>query len=111
MGISKTEQYTKEQTEFAGILKALGHPARWAIIELLLAKKECVCSDIMEEIHLSQPTVSQHLKALKDVGLIQGTIEGKSICYCINPKVFKIVLEKMHGIETSLSDASNISCC
>ncbi len=84
MGLTKTAGFTKAQIETAAIAKALGHPARIAILEFLAQRDACVCGDIVDELPLSQSTVSQHLKELKNLGLIQGTIEGPSVCYCIN---------------------------
>ena len=89
MGVTKTEHFTQEQNDIAILLKALAHPARIAIIEYLLSVDSCICNDIVDEIKLAQPTVSQHLKELKNAGIIQGEIDGKSICYCINPESFK----------------------
>ena len=89
MGATKTEHFTQEQNDIAILLKALAHPARIAIIEYLLSVDSCICNDIVDEIKLAQPTVSQHLKELKNAGIIQGEIDGKSICYCINPESFK----------------------
>ncbi len=86
MGLTKTEEFTKTQNDLAAIAKALGHPARIAILQFLIKAKSCVCGDIVEELPLSQSTVSQHLKELKKVGLIKGDIEGPSVCYCIDEK-------------------------
>lgn len=86
MGLSKTEEFSKEQNEIAAIAKVLGHPARIAILQYLAKKKSCVCGDIVDELPLSQSTVSQHLKELKKAGLIKGEIEGPSVCYCIDTK-------------------------
>ncbi|UOU96692.1 metalloregulator ArsR/SmtB family transcription factor [Chryseobacterium daecheongense] len=91
MGATKTDFFTEEQNKLATIAKALGHPARIAIIEYLLKVDECICGDIVNELPLAQPTVSQHLKELKNAGLIKGNIEGNSICYCIDEKAFEIV--------------------
>jgi len=84
MGLTKTEIFTEEQNKMAAIAKALGHPARIAILQQLFKLNSCICGDLVEEIGLAQPTISQHLKELKKVGLIQGNIEGTSVCYCIN---------------------------
>ena len=84
MGITKTEQFSIEQNELALIAKAIGHPARIAILEHLYKTHGCVCGDIVNEIGLAQATISQHLKELKEVGLIKGSTEGSSICYCID---------------------------
>jgi DNA-binding transcriptional ArsR family regulator len=88
VGTSKTEIFTKDQNEMARLAKALGHPARIAIIEFLVRTNACYCGDIVDEIGLAQATVSQHLKELKNAGIIKGNIEGTSICYCINPEVW-----------------------
>ena len=84
MGASKTEHFTEQQNDIAALAKALGHPARVAIIDYLLSVDACICGDIVNELPLAQPTVSQHLKELKNAGLIKGTIEGNAICYCID---------------------------
>jgi DNA-binding transcriptional ArsR family regulator len=88
MGLTKTTGFTKSQMELASFTKALGHPARIAILQFLIEQKACVCGDIVAELPLSQSTVSQHLKELKNAGLIQGDIEGPSVCYCINEKTW-----------------------
>jgi ArsR family transcriptional regulator, arsenate/arsenite/antimonite-responsive transcriptional repressor len=84
MGTTKTEQFTAEQNKLAIMAKALAHPARIAILEHLYKTEGCICGDIVDEIGLAQATISQHLKALKEVGLIQGNTEGSSVCYCID---------------------------
>jgi ArsR family transcriptional regulator len=84
--------------ETARLAKALGHPARVAIVRMLLRCGECVCGTIVEGMPLSQATVSQHLKVLKDAGLVRGEIDGPRVCYCINPeavKRFKSLLEQL----------------
>ena len=82
MGATKTEHFTDKQNEIATLAKALGHPARIAIMEYLLKVDTCICGDIVNELPLAQPTVSQHLKELKEAGLIKGDIEGAKVCYC-----------------------------
>lgn len=89
MGATKTDLFTTEQNEIALMAKAMAHPARVAILQLLVKKNTCICGDLVEELGLAQATTSQHLKELKMAGIIQGTIEGVSVCYCINPKVWK----------------------
>jgi predicted transcriptional regulator len=84
MGLSKTQIFNKEQNHLANIFRVLANPARIAILQYLSRQQGCICNDIVEEIGLAQPTISQHLKELKNIGLIQGEIEGKKICYCIN---------------------------
>ena len=86
MGITKTAGFTKAQLEIAEVAKVLGHPARIAILQFLAKQKSCQCGDIVGELPRSQSTVSQHLKELKSIGLIKGTIEGPSVCYCIDEK-------------------------
>jgi predicted transcriptional regulator len=83
MGLTKTEIFTAKQNKLATMMKALAHPARIAIIQYLIKADTCVCGELVEEFGLAQPTISQHLKELKNAGLIKGTIEGASICYCI----------------------------
>ncbi|NET31213.1 MAG: helix-turn-helix transcriptional regulator [Cyanothece sp. SIO1E1] len=84
MGLTKTENFNAEQNELAKIAKALGHPARIAIIQHLLKVNSCIGGDIVDEIGLAQPTISKHLKELKAIGIIKGTIEGTSVNYCID---------------------------
>ena len=86
MGITKSDIYTEEQNQVAAYAKVLGHPARIAIIQELVERKTCVCGDLVNEIGLAQATISQHLKELKQAELIQGEVEGTSVCYCINTK-------------------------
>lgn len=109
MGITKSEHFTEEQNQLANTLKALGHPARIAIIEYLLEKKSCICGDIVNELPLSQPTISQHLKELKNVNIIQGSIEGNSICYCLNIETFQKIEKYIQLIITTQN--LNKSCC
>ena len=89
MGTTKTEIFTEKQNRLAQMMKALAHPARIAIIQQLLKSNSCICGDLVDELGLAQATISQHLKELKNAGLIQGTIEGTSVCYCIDPKTWK----------------------
>lgn len=84
MGLTKSEIFTDQQNQISNIAKAIGHPARVAILQHLFKIKSCICGDLVDEIGLAQPTISQHLKELKNLGLIKGNIEGTSICYCIN---------------------------
>ena len=84
MGLAKTEIFSDAQNEIALFAKAFGHPARVAILEYLFRTNTCVCGDLVNEIGLAQPTISQHLKELKLLGLIKGNVEGTSVCYCID---------------------------
>lgn len=108
MGATKTEHFTEHQNQIATIAKALGHPARVAIIEYLLKVNECICGDIVNELPLAQPTVSQHLRELKNAGLIKGNIEGNAICYCIDETALKILEDYFGRIITTLA---NKKCC
>lgn len=89
MGKAKTDEFTVRDVRIARYAKALAHPARIAILQVLLQKRACVCGAIVDELPLSQSTVSQHLKELKEAGLIKGDIEGTSVCYCIDPVEWK----------------------
>ena len=89
MGATKSLEFSVKENRLAKYAKALGHPARVAILKLLASKKPCICGDIVDELPLSQSTVSQHLKELKDAGLIKGEIEGAKVCYCIDAKEWK----------------------
>ena len=84
MGLTKTQIFSNEQNQLAVIFRVLANPARIAILQYLSRQKGCICNDIVEEIGLAQPTVSQHLKELKQSGLISGEVDGKRLCYCIN---------------------------
>lgn len=88
MGLTKSGIFTDKQNKLAAMVKAIGHPARIAILQHLLKSQACICGDIVEELGLAQATISQHLKELKKVGLIKGNIEGTSVCYCIDEKVW-----------------------
>jgi ArsR family transcriptional regulator len=109
MGLTKTEDFSEKQNELSMLMKALGHPARIAIIELLLKSDSCICGDIVDELPLAQPTVSQHLKELRNAGLIKGNVEGTSICYCLDEKTWN----KLQKIMTQLFDKieQKKSCC
>jgi len=89
MGLTKTEIFTEEQNRIADLAKAFAHPARVAILQLLAEKKACVCGDLVDELPLAQATVSQHLKELKRIGIIQGDIDPPRVCYCINEPVWE----------------------
>ncbi|HRO76522.1 MAG TPA: metalloregulator ArsR/SmtB family transcription factor [Crocinitomicaceae bacterium] len=108
MGATKTEHFTDKQNAIATLAKALGHPARIAIIEFLLKTDSCICGDIVNELPLAQPTVSQHLKELKNAGLIKGNIEGNAICYCIDEKAFNNLNKYFSNI---IIKATNQKCC
>ena len=88
MGLSKKDSFDHLQNRIADLAKALGHPARIAILQFLASQNACMCGDIVEELPLSQATVSQHLAELKRVGLIKGEIDGPKVCYCIDKKAW-----------------------
>jgi len=110
MGLTKEEIFTKEQNYFSSIAKVLGHPARIAILESILKRKTCICGDLVDEIGLAQATISQHLKELKNIGIIQGNIEGTKVCYCINPKKWKEIQVLFDKMFSSYFDEES-SCC
>ena len=107
MGASKSESFSEIQNELGMLFKALAHPARVAIIEYLLSVDTSICSDIVNVLPLAQPTVSQHLKELKNAGIIKGSIEGTAICYCINSDVLKKFENYFSNITTTLKN----KCC
>ncbi len=109
MGLTKSEIFSKEQNKLASMMKALGHPARIAIIQTIIKAQACICGDLVDELGLAQATISQHLKELKSVGIIQGTIEGTSVCYCIDDKVwsqYQTMFDSFFGKYNSKA-----SCC
>jgi predicted transcriptional regulator len=108
MGVSKTDLFTKAQNDLATVAKAFAHPARIAILEHLLSANQCINSDLVEELGLAQATISQHLKELKSVGLIEGTVEGTSMCYCINPIIWNQTKEQLSEL---FSQFNSSSCC
>ena len=106
MGVTKSEIFTEEQNEIAMLAKVLGHPARIAILQNLIHRNTCVCGDLVADIGLAQPTISQHLKELKRIGIIKGTIEGTSVCYCIDEDRWSSIQHTMIQFFQSNSD-----CC
>src|SRR3954447_16911174 len=109
MGATKTEHFTDKQNIIAAMTKALGHPARIAIIEYLVKVDTCICGDIVKELPLAQPTISQHLKELKNAGLIKGNVEGNSICYCIDEKAIDKLQNYFATISKKLENKK--ACC
>jgi DNA-binding transcriptional ArsR family regulator len=109
MGLAKTEIFTLEQNSIACFAKALGHPARVAILQHLFKTNQCICGDLVLEIGLAQATISQHLKALKSLGLIQGNVEGTTVCYCVDFKNWS----KMKQILSAFldQDLNPYQCC
>ena len=111
MGLTKSDLFSDQQNELAIIAKVLGHPARIAIIEYLIKKNACVNSTLVNEIGLAQATISQHLKELKEIGMIQGTIEGASMSYCINPEKWIQIKDLFESLFTRLDSIVTDNCC
>lgn len=110
MGATKSEEFSVKDNRVAKYAKALSHPARVAILKLLIQKQACVCGDIVDELPLSQSTVSQHLKELKEAGLIKGDIEGAKVCYCIDEKEWNTAKNLLSEIFVSYN-VSAAKCC
>ncbi len=107
MGTTKTQIFNERQNELASTFRVLANPARIAILQYISTQKACICNDIVDEIGLAQPTISQHLKELKSIDLIEGEIDGKKVCYCIN-------LNRWNEIQVLLNeffDQTKINCC
>jgi DNA-binding transcriptional ArsR family regulator len=109
MGTSKEELFTKKQIRKAKLAKAFAHPARIAILEYMVYHQQCICGDLVNEIPLAQSTLSQHLKELKEAGLIKGEIDGVKICYCINEKIWNEAMISFN--EMFYSYKNKINCC
>ncbi len=111
MGITKSDFFTEGQNKIAQWMKALGHPARIAIIQFLLEKKSCICGDIVDELPLAQATVSQHLRELKNAEIIKGNIEGNSICYCLNINTISQIQLFINQLNKDVFDNVENKCC
>lgn len=111
MGITKTDLFTEEQNGIATTAKVFAHPARIAIIQYLLKADTCVNGTLVQELGLAQATISQHLRELKNVGIIQGTIEGVSMSYCINPEKWNEVKELFAGLFNQFDEKCGVDCC
>ncbi|AJW65299.1 HTH-type transcriptional repressor CzrA [Elizabethkingia miricola] len=109
MGTTKTEIYTDKHNKLASLFKVLGHPARIAILQYIINQKSCICNDLVDELGLAQATISQHLKELKNIGIIQGSIEGKSVCYCIEENVWKQLQEEFNAFFNQ--EVKTNQCC
>jgi DNA-binding transcriptional ArsR family regulator len=107
MGVSKSDFFSVEQNEMAILFKAMSHPARVAIVNYLLSVDACICGDIVKELPLAQPTISQHLRELKNANIIKGTIDGTAICYCINVETIQKVEKYFSSITIQLKN----KCC
>ena len=110
MGVTKSDLFTKEQNEIASLAKAFGHPARVAILMHLLKSNTCINSDLVQELGLAQATISQHLRELKDMGIILGNIEGVSVSYCINAKRWDEIKGLFDGLFQQFNCDAD-SCC
>ena len=109
MGTTKSEIFTGEQNRLAAMLKALAHPARIAILQHLIKANACICGGLVDELGLAQATISQHLKELKNAGLIKGAIDGVSVCYCIDPRGWKLLQAQVTSLFNSYDTVN--SCC
>ncbi|PSQ95606.1 MAG: transcriptional regulator [Bacteroidetes bacterium SW_9_63_38] len=108
---TKADQFDAETAAMAEQAKALSHPARLAILRVLAERSECICGEIVEDLPLAQSTVSRHLKVLKEAGLIRGTVDGPSVCYCLDPEAITTLGEQFGAFFDELSDAAEeISC-
>jgi DNA-binding transcriptional ArsR family regulator len=110
MGVTKKEKFIKKHNDIATIAKAIGHPARVAILDILINEDNCICGDIVEKLPLAQPTISQHLKELRSAGIITGTVEGNAICYCINNNTLSALLKYFQTIVYKLEKKNKICC-
>lgn len=110
MGVTKSEIFSDKQNRLAGMMKALAHPARIAIIQHLIKANACICGDLVGAFGLAQPTISQHLKELKQAGLIQGTIEGTSVCYCIDPKTWAAYQKEIGALFAAYKGNADCKC-
>lgn len=111
MAFNKKEEFTQKEQDLAAFAKAISHPARIAILKVLAEKNECICGDIVELLPLAQSTVSQHLKELKNAGLIDGSIDGPRSCYCINWKAFEKFNTEFNSLFDKLKIKNEKACC
>ncbi len=111
MGVTKTNLFTQEQNDLAQVAKVFAHPARIAIIQYLLKANACINGDLVQELGLAQATISQHLRELKEIGIIQGTIEGVSVSYCINPFRWVEIQKLLNQLFDQFIDPSTKDCC
>jgi predicted transcriptional regulator len=102
MGITKTDTHSAQRLRLARMYKALGHPARLAIVQLLIQQDSCMCGDLVSELPLAQSTVSQHLHALKEAGLIKGTVSGAATCYCIDAQAVSDLEKHIESMQNHL---------
>lgn len=107
MGLTKTYMFTEKQNELAKVAKVLAHPARVAILEYISKQDACICTDLVDIIGLSQPTISQHLNEIKKIGLLKGTFEGKNLCYCIDQERWEELQQTFHLFFSNITR----NCC
>lgn len=108
---TKADQFDTDTAKMAELAKALSHPARLTILRVLAERSECVCGEIVEDLPLAQSTVSRHLKVLKEAGLIQGTVDGPSVCYCLDPEAIARLHDQFGAFFDSLSAADGLASC
>ena len=111
MGITKTDLFTEQQNELAKVAKVFAHPARVAILEHLINSNTCFNGDLVGSLGLAQATISQHLRELKDAGIIKGTIEGVSVCYCIDPERWEEIQNLFSGLFKRYKNMEDGDCC
>ena len=111
MAFNKKEEFTHKEQSLAAFAKALSHPARIAILNVLAKRNECICGEIVEVLPLAQSTVSQHLKELKNAGLIDGSVDGPRTCYCINWKAFEKFNTEFNSLFDTLKTKNEKACC
>ncbi len=111
MAVKKTGEFTQQEQDLSAFAKALAHPARIAILKILAEQNECICGKIVEVLPLAQSTVSQHLKELKNAGLIDGSIDGPKSCYCINWKAFEKFNAAFNSLFSTLKVQNEKACC
>ncbi len=111
MGVTRADLFTETQNDIAKAAKAFAHPARIAIIQYLLKANACINGDLVQELGLAQATISQHLRELKEVGIIQGTIEGARVNYCINKSRWNEIKEQFNTIFDQVEILSKEGCC
>lgn len=111
MAINKRDEFSRQEQELAALAKALSHPARIAILKVLAGKNECICGEIVDLLPLAQSTVSQHLKELRDAGLISGSIDGPRSCYCLNWEAFESFHTEFGNLFKELKQKKTTQCC
>lgn len=111
MAINKKHNFSSREQALAAFAKAIAHPARIAILKVLAEKNECICGEIVEVLPLAQSTVSQHLRELKEAGLINGSVDGPRSCYCINWPAFELFHQEFGQLFQSLQTENKNNCC